>query len=40
MVFAVHYVVAPVMLGLLALAARTIWEETREPADHLAPGGG
>ncbi|TMK81138.1 MAG: hypothetical protein E6G47_04430 [Actinobacteria bacterium] len=40
MVFAVHYVAAPVMLGLLALAARTIWEETREPADHLAPGGG
>jgi alpha-1,6-mannosyltransferase len=40
MVFAVHYVAAPLMLGLLALAARTIWEETREAAHHPVPGGG
>jgi hypothetical protein len=40
MVFGVHYVAAPVMLGLLAIAARTIWEETGELADHPVSGGG
>jgi len=40
MVFVVHYVAAPLMLGLLVIAARTIWADTRAPADQPAPGGG
>jgi len=40
MVFAVHYVAAPLMLGLLAIAAWSIWERTKKPADHPAPAGG